>query len=160
MLRATITFVLSNYSLTFLVVGLIFSAGVMARANKPLSASVALEKLLAWHVFWAIGVCNFYNFVMHGFFGARPWCVHARRRGGSRLSNDHGTQFRARQRRDRFLYGYHNPLVRFRTFAASMAMVASASLRVRPPTASRQAAENDCFVSNVTDRAAECRYGN
>jgi hypothetical protein len=68
-IKTAITFVLSNFSLTFLVIGVLFSAGAIARAPKPIGSSAVVEKLLAWHVFWAIGVCNLYNFVMHGFFG-------------------------------------------------------------------------------------------
>jgi hypothetical protein len=70
LIRTTITFVLSNYSLTFFVIGLTFSAVALARSPAPRSQSLIAEKLLAWHVFWAIGVCYLYNFVMHGFFGA------------------------------------------------------------------------------------------
>jgi hypothetical protein len=68
-IKAGIVFVLSNYSLTFLVIGLLFSAFAIAQAKKPLGTSGVVEKLLAWHVFWAIGVGYLYNFVMHGFFG-------------------------------------------------------------------------------------------
>ena len=69
-IKAAIVFVLSSYSLTFLVLGLIFSAAAVARAPQPRTSHVLVEKLLAWHVFWAIGVGYLYNFVMHGFFGA------------------------------------------------------------------------------------------
>lgn len=69
-IQATIVFVLSNFVLTFFVIGLVFSVVAMARAPKPLTAQVAVEKLLAWHVFWVIGIGYLYNFVMHGFFGA------------------------------------------------------------------------------------------
>lgn len=69
MIKTAITFVLSNYSLTFLIIGLIFSVVAIARAGKPVPAAVAVEKLLSWHVFWAVGVNNLYNFVMHAFFG-------------------------------------------------------------------------------------------
>ncbi|WP_022720665.1 DUF6790 family protein [Rhodopseudomonas sp. B29] len=69
MIEATIVFVLSNYSLTFLVIGLLFALVAIARAPKPLRSRDVLERLLAWHIFWSIGVCYFYNFVMHGFFG-------------------------------------------------------------------------------------------
>jgi hypothetical protein len=69
MIRDAIVFVVSNYSLTFLVVGLIFSAVALARLPKPLTSQLVVEKLLAWHVFWVIGANFFYNFVMHAFFG-------------------------------------------------------------------------------------------
>jgi hypothetical protein len=64
-----IVFVLSNYSLTFLVIGLIFAAVAALRETIPRGATVIAEKLLKWHVFWAVGIGNLYNFVMHAFFG-------------------------------------------------------------------------------------------
>ncbi len=69
LIRAAIVFIASNYSLTFMVIGLLFSAVAITRAKKPRGPSVVIEKLLAWHVFWAIGVGYLYNFIMHGFFG-------------------------------------------------------------------------------------------
>ena len=68
-IKATIAFVLSNYSLSFLVIGLVFSLAAIVRAKASLRSSDIVEKLISWHVFWAIGVGYFYNFVMHGFFG-------------------------------------------------------------------------------------------
>jgi hypothetical protein len=68
-IEAAAVFVLSNYFLTVLVVGLLFSMGAIARAQEPIRLSGIVEKLLAWHVFWVIGVGYLYNFVMHGFFG-------------------------------------------------------------------------------------------
>jgi hypothetical protein len=65
----TIVFVLSNYSLTFLLIGLLFSIVAIAGAKKPLAPPVVVEKLISWHVFWAIGVGYLYNFVMHSVFG-------------------------------------------------------------------------------------------
>jgi hypothetical protein len=67
--KAVITFVLSNFTLTFLAIGLIFSVVAIARAERPARAALVVEKLLSWHVFWVVGVANFYNFVMHTFFG-------------------------------------------------------------------------------------------
>jgi len=64
-----IRFILSNFTLTFLVIGLLFSLVAIVRAPKPVTAAVVIEKLISWHVFWAIGVCFFYNFVMHSIFG-------------------------------------------------------------------------------------------
>jgi len=69
LIRATIVFVLSNYALSFFVVGLLFSLVGIARAQKPIGPAGTVEKLISWHVFWAIGVGYLYNFVMHGFFG-------------------------------------------------------------------------------------------
>jgi len=69
LIKAAIVFVLSNYSLSFLVIGLFFSAAALARSQAPLTSFDVVEKLISWHVFWAIGVGYFYNFVMHSFFG-------------------------------------------------------------------------------------------
>jgi hypothetical protein len=69
LIRAAIGFVLSSYSLTFFFIGLLFSFVAIARARRPIAPAGIVEKLLSWHVFWAIGVDNLYNFVMHAFFG-------------------------------------------------------------------------------------------
>lgn len=69
MIRAAIVFAIANYSLTFLVIGLIFSAVAIARGPRHKSAAFVIDRLLAWHVFWAIGVGYLYNFIMHAFFG-------------------------------------------------------------------------------------------
>lgn len=64
-----IRFILSNFTLTFLVIGLFFAAFSLWRQPRPLTARVVVEKLFAWFLFFAIGVTFFYNFVMHVFFG-------------------------------------------------------------------------------------------
>lgn len=68
-IRNTIVFFISNYALTFLIIGLLFSSVAIARAKAPVTQALVVEKLLSWHVFWAIGVGYLYNFLMHGFFG-------------------------------------------------------------------------------------------
>ena len=69
MIRALIVFVISNYFLTFLLIGLLFAGIGLARHRGPLARDIVVEKLLAWHVFWSIGIAYLFNFVMHGFFG-------------------------------------------------------------------------------------------
>jgi hypothetical protein len=69
-IKAALTFFLSEFSLTFFVLGLVFSAVALARAPKPLSPAMVVEKLLSWHVFFVIGVLFLYNFVCHVFLGA------------------------------------------------------------------------------------------
>lgn len=64
-----IRFVLSNFTLTFLAIGLMASGIALARAPKPLTAPVVVEALFSWFLFFSIGVSFFYNFVMHTFFG-------------------------------------------------------------------------------------------
>jgi len=66
--RTAITFVLSNFTLTFLVVGLIFSAAAIARSRSP-GRAIVVDKLLAWYVFFTVGAAYLYNFVVHAFFG-------------------------------------------------------------------------------------------
>ncbi len=69
LIKATITFVVSNYSLSFFVLGLIVSLIAISRSGTSINQSLVVEKLLAWYVFFSVGVDNFYNFVMHVFFG-------------------------------------------------------------------------------------------
>jgi hypothetical protein len=68
-IRMTITFVMSNYSLSFFVLGLIVSLAAIVRSASPVDRRLVVEKLLAWYIFFSIGIDNFYNFVMHVFFG-------------------------------------------------------------------------------------------
>lgn len=63
-MTAFITFVLSNFSLSFLVLGLVVST-VTVLVRRP--ANVA-EVFLRHYVLFAIGLCFLYNFVMHVFF--------------------------------------------------------------------------------------------
>jgi len=65
-----IRLVLSNFTVTFLVIGLIASAIALARAPKPLTAPVIVEALFAYFVLFSIGCSFCYNFIMHTFFGA------------------------------------------------------------------------------------------
>jgi hypothetical protein len=64
-----IAFVLGNFTLTFFVIGLIVAAAVLLRRPWPLARADVAEELLAWFLFFSIGVSFLYNFVMHVFFG-------------------------------------------------------------------------------------------
>jgi hypothetical protein len=68
-MRDLIFFVLGNFTLTFLVIGLIASGIALLRAPE-LTAPVVVEALFAWFLLFSIGVSFFYNFVFHTFFGA------------------------------------------------------------------------------------------
>jgi hypothetical protein len=59
MIAETIKFALSNFTLTFFLIGLLFSAVAIVRVPKPVSNAVAVEKILSWLVFWTIGVAYF-----------------------------------------------------------------------------------------------------
>ncbi len=69
LIKATIRLVMSNYSLSFFVLGLIVSLAAIARSGSSTDRPLVVKKLLAWYVLFSIGVDNFYNFVMHVFFG-------------------------------------------------------------------------------------------
>src|SRR3990167_3135600 len=69
LLETILVAVLSNFPLSFLVLGGLVALVAMARAPRPLRREVVVEKLLAWHVFFAIGASYLYNFVCHVFFG-------------------------------------------------------------------------------------------
>lgn len=67
-LTGIIAFVLGNFTLTFLVVGLVFSVVTLVRATSPLTAPVVVEALFKWFLFFSIGISYFYNAVMHTAF--------------------------------------------------------------------------------------------
>src|SRR5262249_51297074 len=64
-----IEFVLSNFTLTFFVLGVI--AALIAVAAKPagFTRATLAEELLAYFILFSIGVSYFYNFIFHVFFG-------------------------------------------------------------------------------------------
>ncbi|MDQ0317671.1 DUF6790 family protein [Amorphus orientalis] len=67
-MESAIGFVLSNFTLTALVLGLVASAIAIARAPK-VTYSLVVEKLFAYFLLFSIFFALFYNFVMHVFFG-------------------------------------------------------------------------------------------
>ena len=69
LIKDAIAFMMTNYSLSFFMLGLIVSLAAVVRAKTPIHRPLVVEKLLAWYVFFSIGIDNFYNFVMHVFFG-------------------------------------------------------------------------------------------
>jgi hypothetical protein len=69
-IRTAIIFVIANYTLSFLVVGLIASGIAIALAPQPIVRAVIVDKLLAWYLFFNIGIMYLVNFIFHVFFGA------------------------------------------------------------------------------------------
>jgi len=68
-MASLIEFVLGNFTLTFLVLGLV--AALIAIALDPggfTYANVA-EELLAYFILFSVGISFFYNFIFHVFFG-------------------------------------------------------------------------------------------
>jgi hypothetical protein len=68
-MQSAIRFVLSNFTLTFLVIGLIASAIAYSSKSAPRTRTQVIEALFSWFLFFSIGASYFYNFVMHVFFG-------------------------------------------------------------------------------------------
>lgn len=68
-MQAVIAFALSNFTLTFLILGLIAAAISLWRRSEPLSPSLVVEDLFAYFLLFSIGFSYFYNFVFHVFFG-------------------------------------------------------------------------------------------
>ncbi len=68
-MAAFIGFVLSNFTLTFLVLGLVASAVSLLRQPRPWPASAVVESLFSYFLLFSIGLANLDNFVMHVFFG-------------------------------------------------------------------------------------------
>ena len=62
-------FILGNFTLTFLVIGLMASGIRLLRTPKPLSRQVVIESLFSYFLLFSIGFSLFYNFILHSFFG-------------------------------------------------------------------------------------------
>jgi hypothetical protein len=65
---AIITFALTNFSLTFLVLGLLAGGVAVLRSGRPRTRQIVAEKLLWGYLLFAMGLSMLYNFVMHVFF--------------------------------------------------------------------------------------------
>jgi hypothetical protein len=65
-----IRFVLGNFTLTFLVIGLTASGVSLLRKPKPLTTPVVVEAIFSYFLLFSIGFSLFYNFVLHSFLGA------------------------------------------------------------------------------------------
>ena len=68
-MTALITFALSNFSLTFTLLGLLVAGIQILRTPHPRPPGSSAEAVLRWFLFFSIGVSFFYNFVCHVFLG-------------------------------------------------------------------------------------------
>lgn len=68
-MNTLIPFLLENFTLSFLILGLIASALSLLRQPRPTTASTVIETLFSYFLLFSIGCSFFYNFVMHSFFG-------------------------------------------------------------------------------------------
>jgi len=69
MIAAVIRTVMTNFTVTFFVIGLVCAGVALMRAPRPLHGALIVEKLIAWFVFWTVGVLYLYNGIFHVFFG-------------------------------------------------------------------------------------------
>jgi hypothetical protein len=60
---------LSNFPLTFLILGLIVALLSLVFSKQPSTSDRIREKIFANYLLFALGISYFYNFVMHVFFG-------------------------------------------------------------------------------------------
>ena len=67
-MRDVIAFVLGNFTLTFFVLGLLASAIALWRRTERNRAMI-VEALFSYFLLFSIGFANFYNFILHVFFG-------------------------------------------------------------------------------------------
>jgi hypothetical protein len=65
-----ISFEFTYYRLALLVIGVMVSLFAIRRLPEPVSPARVIEALLAWFVFFNIGVSYLCNFIEHAFFGA------------------------------------------------------------------------------------------
>ena len=63
-----IRFALSNFALTFLILGLIVACLSLVFSSAPKTSSRVREKIFAYFLLFPIGLSFLYNFVMHVFF--------------------------------------------------------------------------------------------
>jgi hypothetical protein len=146
-----ISFVLSNFTLTFLVLGLIAAAISLWRRPRPLRPSIVVEDLFACFLLFTVGITHFYSFVFHVFFGDMAakfigwkqspfqaevgfaslgfsvigFLASPWRRSNPCSSDDRGRQLRTWQRRGYLLHGHRVTHYRF------CPLVASAQTRTR-----------------------------
>lgn len=64
-----ITFVLSNFTLSFFILGLLFTAFALRKKQNHQSFSHIIHTIFRYFILFNIGFSYFYNFIMHVFFG-------------------------------------------------------------------------------------------
>jgi uncharacterized protein DUF6790 len=69
-MRELLTFLLKNFSLTFLCLGFLVAAGSLLRRGRPIPTAAVADRLLADYILYAIGLMSLYNCVVHTAFAA------------------------------------------------------------------------------------------
>ncbi|MBT5954127.1 hypothetical protein HOG98_05340 [bacterium] len=65
---SVITFVLSNFTLSFLVLGLVTAGVSIKLCDEDVSSTIVFDRLCSHFVLFSIGFSFLYNFIMHVFF--------------------------------------------------------------------------------------------
>lgn len=68
-MTAFLIFIISNFTLTFFVIGLIFTVLSLIFQGKPRLKSVYIHTTFSYFLLFNIGFSFLYNFIMHVFFG-------------------------------------------------------------------------------------------
>jgi hypothetical protein len=68
-MRDVIRFILQNFTLTLLMLGLVASALTLPRMPRPWVAPTVVEALFSYFLLFSVGLSCLYNFVFHVFFG-------------------------------------------------------------------------------------------
>lgn len=64
-----IHYLLENFTLTLLILGLLASSIALLGKPRPWQATTVIEALFAYFLLFSVGIGYFYNFVLHTFFG-------------------------------------------------------------------------------------------
>src|SRR2546423_14415726 len=62
-------FIVANYFLTFLIIGILAAVISLLKQPKPLRTSIVAEAFFSYYLLFAIGINNLVNFVFHVFVG-------------------------------------------------------------------------------------------
>src|SRR5919199_1924597 len=68
-MEEVIRFLLRNFTLTLLVLGLVASAASLLRAPRPWTAPTVVEALFSYFILFSIALGYLYNGIVHVFFG-------------------------------------------------------------------------------------------
>lgn len=68
-MNTLVGFVLSNFTLTFFIIGLVAAGIAIAFAPGAVTRAKVIEELLAYFILCSVSLSYLYNFVMHVFFG-------------------------------------------------------------------------------------------
>jgi hypothetical protein len=66
---SVLIFFIANYSLTFLIIGLVAAGLSLLGKLKPLRIGEASKAFFSYYLLFAIGINNLMNFIFHVFFG-------------------------------------------------------------------------------------------